>query len=92
MAQIFASWYDSVLYRKEMFSAQTILKMIMKREEGNILEWKNAVYWDVAACGSCFDKPYVSVFKVKMEETLSAETSVLTRATRRHISKDGIRC
>jgi hypothetical protein len=49
---------------------------------------KNCVFWVVTPCGSCKNRP---IFVTLMKEAPgSSETSVLTRAARRHILEDGI--
>jgi hypothetical protein len=47
---------------------------------------KNYVFWDMTPFGSCKNRR----FAVMMEVMRSSETSVLMRATRRHIPADGI--
>jgi hypothetical protein len=66
---------------------------------------KNAVFWDVAPCGSYRNRRFGETCSLhlqgrnplakksvtlKIEVTRSSETSVLTRLTRRHILEDGI--
>jgi hypothetical protein len=66
---------------------------------------KNAVFWDVMRCGSCYNGLFVGICHLvtanfvtsslilstlKMEAMHSSETSVLPRATWLHISEDGI--
>jgi hypothetical protein len=65
---------------------------------------KNAVFWDVASCGSCVNRRFGGTYRLnfhagssladfstlKMEAIRSSERSVHTRSTRHHIPEDGI--
>jgi hypothetical protein len=60
---------------------------------------KNAVFWDVTPCASCMRNLLVTdnvvlnsliISTLTMETIPFSQTSVLTRATQRHISDDGI--
>jgi hypothetical protein len=49
---------------------------------------KNAVFWDVTPCGCCKNRLLQILSTLMMEEIHSFDTSLLTRATRRHIPED----
>jgi hypothetical protein len=62
---------------------------------------KNVVFWDVTPCGSCKNRHFGGKHRhhIKVErnselgttsEISYSESSVLTRATRRHNPEDGI--
>jgi uncharacterized membrane protein YheB (UPF0754 family) len=55
---------------------------------------KNAVFWNVMPCGSFKNLVTANIVPIlvtlMMEALRSSETSVLTRATLRHIPDDGI--
>jgi hypothetical protein len=56
---------------------------------------KNAVFWQVMPCGSGKNRRFggtyrSTLFIMMMDPIRSSETSVLTRAIRRHIAEDGI--
>jgi hypothetical protein len=64
---------------------------------------KNSVFWDVTPCGCCKSRSVLRLLvtanivpsspilvTLMLEMIHSSETSVLTRATRRHIPDDGI--
>jgi hypothetical protein len=57
---------------------------------------KNAVFWDVAPCRSCVNRPahagssLADFTTLNMEAIRSSETSVHTISTWRHIPEDGI--
>jgi hypothetical protein len=66
----------------------------------NIFVVKNAVFWDVTPCGCCkiqsfglkyrLDHQGERISELETKLAVTNETSVLTRATRRHVSEDGI--
>jgi hypothetical protein len=78
---------------------------IQTRSLQHLSKMKNAVFWDVTPCGSrisisskrasvasyCYVVPSSLILVILMMEAIrSYETSVLIRATQRHISQDGI--
>jgi hypothetical protein len=61
---------------------------------------KNAVFWDVALCGSCLNRRFGGTCRLHLQggknqlvtalATRSSESSLIRRPTRRHIPEDGI--